>query len=385
MNGWVRRNNNWYYYVDGVAVTGWRQITYQGTICWFYFDSSGIMQTGWVHVNNKWYYLDPSSGAMKTGWQKIAYYGNDEWFYLDPTSGAMWTGWNEINGKWYYLDPSSGVMYSSGLSGSLKSSIYGGMGLILLWTATQDTAKNQSTIKWTLKSFGNESNFYYKAGNFKVFINGKQVYNNTDRINLYGNGATTVATGSTVIAHNNDGTKSFVASISAGIYYVAPNVSGEATFTLQQIPRTPSAPTSVSITAGQGNYVGLGDTVTIKWSGASGVITGYDIQFSRGNSGWKTYKSVSSTKTSGSTTDSFTSTDINVNGAGKAVKYRVRAKNGTLTSAWKESNTLTISGGVDLKVSGSWKNGSVWIKVNGTWKRAKRVWIKVNGTWKQSK
>ena len=153
---------------------------------------------------------------------------------------------------------------------------------------------------------------------------------------------------------------------------------------MTKIARTPSAPTSFSISAGYGNYVGLGDTVTLSWSGASGVITGYQIQYSRGNSGWKDYKSVTSSATSGSTTDSFTSTDIDVNGAGKAVKYRIRAMNGSLASAWKESNTLTMMGGMDLKVSGSWTQGSVWIKVNNEWKRAKRVWIKRNNEWTYS-
>ena len=63
----------------------------------------------------------------------------------------------------------------------------------------------------------------------------------------------------------------------------------------------------------------------------------------------------------------------------------MRALNGSLTSAWKESNALTMLGGMRLKASNAWKTGSVWIKVNGTWKRAKRVWIKVNGKWVYSK
>ena len=271
------------------------------------------------------------------------------------------------------------------LSGSVKTSTYGSMGLIFSWTATQDVAKNQSTIKWTVKSFGNASNFYYMAGAFKVVIDGATAYSSSDRIQLFGNGATTVASGSKTLTHNSDGSKSFTVSLEAGIYTYAVNCTGSATFTLDKIARTPSAPTACTITADNGDYVGLGDTVTIKWSGASGVITGYDIQYSRGNSGWKDYKSVSSSATSGSATDSFTSTDINVNGAGKAVQYRVRAKNGSLTSGWKASNILYVSGAMDIKVSGAWKTGSVWIKVNGTWKRAKRVWIKVNGAWKQSK
>ena len=268
------------------------------------------------------------------------------------------------------------------LSGSVKTSTFDGRGMQLTWTATQSVANNQSTIKWTLKPFGGTYQ-WYSTGDLTVKIDGKTVYSYSgDRISMY---LTWSTSGTVTLNHASDGSKSFTVSVAASVYNWVVNCTGSGTFTLDKIARTPSAPTSVSITAGYGNYVGLGDTVTIKWSGASGVITGYDIQFSRGNSGWKDYKSVSSTATSGSTTDSFTATDINVNGAGKAVKYRVRAKNGTLTSAWKESNTLTMMGGMDIKVSNAWKTGSTWINVNGTWKRAKRVWINVNGTWQYSK
>jgi len=272
------------------------------------------------------------------------------------------------------------------LSGSVSSSTYDSVGIKLTWSATQNVGKNQSTIKWTLKSYGRKSNEWWMSGNFKVVIDGSTVYSSSTRIKMYGNGATTIASGSKTLTHNNDGSKSFKVSIEAGIYTVAVNCSGSKTFTLDKIARNPNAPTAVSITAGHGNYVGLGDTVTIKWSGASGVITGYQIQYSRGNSGWKEWSAgnVTSTATSGSKTDSFTATDININGAGNAVKYRVRAMNGTLASAWKESNTLYISGVMKAKVSGAWKKGSTWVKVSGSWKRAKRVWVKVSGTWKES-
>ena len=266
------------------------------------------------------------------------------------------------------------------LTGTLNTSKYDGRYLQLKWTATQNVANNTSTISWTLSAVGGNSG-WYKTGPVTCKINGTTVYSSTSRVNMY---TGVIDTGTITITHNSDGSKSFSASISAAIYTTAINCSGSTTFTLDQIPRTPSAPTSCTITAGNGSYVALGETVTIKWSGASGKITGYDIQYSRGDSGWKDYKSITSTATSGSTTDSFTSTAIGTNGAGNAVQYRVRAKNGSLTSAWKTSNTLTISGAADIKVSGSWKTGSVWIKVGGPWKRARRVWVKINGTWEQS-
>ena len=270
------------------------------------------------------------------------------------------------------------------LSGSVSSSTYDSVGIKLTWSATQDVAKNQSKISWTLKSYGRKSTEWWMAGNFKVVIDGSTVYSSSTRIKMYGNGATTIASGSKTLTHSADGTKSFKVSIEAGIYYTAVNCTGSKTFTLDQIARNPNAPTAVSITAGHGNYVGLGDTVTIKWSGASGVITGYKIQYSRGGSAWSDYKTVSTTATSGQTTDAFTSTDFNTNAAGNAVKYRVCALNGSLASAYKESNTLYISGVMKAKVSGSWKKGTTWVKVSGSWKRAKRVWVKVNGAWKES-
>lgn len=291
------------------------------------------------------------------------------------------SSWKESNVVTITSNARSGEV----LSGSFQTNKYDSkIGLKLSWSATQSVANNNSKLSWTLESTGGSTTAWWNAAPITVKINGTTVLSITDRFKLYGGGAWS-KTGTITIAHNDDGSKSFSASISAAIYTNAVNCTGSATFTLKKIARTPSAPTACSITAGYENFVGLGDTVTIKWSGASGVITGYDLQYSRGNSGWKDYKSVTSSATSGSTTDSFTATNIDTNGAGQAVKYRVRAKNGSLTSAWKESNTLYISGGMDIKVSNAWKNGSVWIKVNGEWKRAKRVWIKVNGTWQYDK
>lgn len=260
----------------------------------------------------------------------------------------------------------------------------------IVWSESETSVAN-NTSKVTAKVYlGRARSQSYVGGNYSVTIsiNGSSgTYSGNIPYPTYINaGAWYLLKERTVtVTHNNDGSKSCAISATLSSNDFSPSYcSASGNATLDQIARTPSAPTNFDINAGFGNYVGLGDTVTLRWSGASGVITGYEIQYSRGNSGWKDYKSVSSTSGSGSTTDSFTATDIDVNGAGKAVKYRIRAMNGSLASAWKESNTLTMMGGMDLKVSNAWKTGSVWIKVNGVWKRAKRIWINVNGTWKYS-
>lgn len=121
------------------------------------------------------------------------------------------------------------------LSGSFNTTAYSGRYLVLSWTATQDIANNKTAISWTLKGAGGSTTGYYKAGNFKVVIAGETVYSSSARINLY-NG-TVVASGSKVIVHNNNGTKSFTASAEAGIYYVAVNCKGSGSWELKDIPR----------------------------------------------------------------------------------------------------------------------------------------------------
>ena len=97
---WVKSGSRWWFKgSDGsYPSNGWEKIDK----VWYYFDSSGWMQTGWVK-DGSWYYLD-SSGAMKTGWLK----DNGNWYYLQD-SGAMKTGWMKVSGKWYYAY-NSGVL-----------------------------------------------------------------------------------------------------------------------------------------------------------------------------------------------------------------------------------------------------------------------------------
>ena len=149
-DGWVRKNGNWYYYMNGVMVRdNWA--AYEGY--WFYFDENGRMLTGRQLVGDKYYYFDPTTGARQSGWRNGEFYdeygvwqpaysgvndtgidyftngwqqladgkwyyirdkakvtgwlkgGDGCWYYLDPTTGAMVTGWLTWNGNTYYLRP----------------------------------------------------------------------------------------------------------------------------------------------------------------------------------------------------------------------------------------------------------------------------------------
>lgn len=147
------------------------------------------------------------------------------------------------------------------LSGSFNTTAYSNRHLVFSWTATQDIAKNQSTIKWTLKGAGNASGFYV-SGPFKVVIDGETVYNNSTRIQLY-NG-TQVASGSKVITHNTNGSRSFAASVEAAIYYSSINCKGSGSWTLTDIPR------KATITEAK-NFTDM-DNPVIKYSNPAGNV-----------------------------------------------------------------------------------------------------------------
>lgn len=155
-------------------------------------------------------------------------------------------------------------------SGSFNTSGYSGRYLTFAWSVkSQDVANNRTTINWSLKGAGGSTYDWYMSGNFKVLINGQQVYFSSNRIQLY-NG-TTVASGTFTINHNNDGTASFGAYAEAGIYYVAVNCSGNGSWSLPTIPRA-SQP-SINTYPNNSPDFNIGDKITIHMNRAASIFT----------------------------------------------------------------------------------------------------------------
>lgn len=79
-------------------------------------------------------------------------------------------------------------------SGSFGTSGYSGRYLTFnWWTNGRSIDGNYTDIGWNLVGSGGSTTSWYMAGNFKVVIDGEQVYYSSSRIRLY-NG-TTVASG----------------------------------------------------------------------------------------------------------------------------------------------------------------------------------------------
>lgn len=103
--GWVMDGGSWKYrHADGTySRNGWDYINEN----FYYFDTSGRMQTGWIYYNDKWY-LCEVDGRMCTGWHMV----NGKWYYMDA-SGRMQTGYiTDANGT-YYCDQ-SGARFEGG-------------------------------------------------------------------------------------------------------------------------------------------------------------------------------------------------------------------------------------------------------------------------------
>ena len=117
--------------------------------------------------------------------------------------------------------------------------------------------------------------------------------------------------------------------------------SGSGTVQLETAYTACGAPTSV--TASPTNPK-RGETVTLSWSGAKGgtanSINGYELEYRVGSGNWIAWKSVSSTATYSSTTDSWQQP------VGQTGQYRVKTKGSAGSnyySGWAYSNTITIA------------------------------------------
>lgn len=123
-------------------------------------------------------------------------------------------------------------------SGKISTNGYEGRYITFSWTlSSQSIQANTSTISWRLEGDGTGEVSRYKAGNFKVVIDGTTVYSTSqdERIWLYD--GTLVASGSFSFKHNDAGQKSFSVSIQAGIYTYAVNCTGSGSFALPNISR----------------------------------------------------------------------------------------------------------------------------------------------------
>lgn len=163
-------------------------------------------------------------------------------------------------------------------SGSITTNEKEGRSITLSWTlSSQSIEKNTSTIAWTLKGSGSSGGgSWVMSGSFKAVINGTTVYSSDTRIQLKKDQV--IASGSTTITHNTDGTKSFSLSCQAGVYTYAVSVTASGTHTLNTIPRASSV-SATNVNMGSATKIAISrasssftHTLTYKFGSSTGTI-----------------------------------------------------------------------------------------------------------------
>ena len=161
------------------------------------------------------------------------------------------------------------------------------------WENAQSIEGNYTDIGYRLIGYGSASSTWYMAGNFKLVVNGSNVYETAEsnRIKLY-NG-TVLKTGTMRIYHNADGSKSFSASATGGIYAYARNVSGSGSWALDAIPRAATISSAPNFTDE--------DNPTISYSNPAGSVVDAlyaGIYGADGSTEYAAYRSIPETGTS---------------------------------------------------------------------------------------
>ncbi len=101
--GWISYSlSTDYLYVDPDVLVirygilrGWQKNTSEKK---YYYDKKSKPVTGWNQIDGRWYFFN-TSGIMQTGWKK----SGKKWYYLLPDQGYLAIGWKMVTGKWYYF------------------------------------------------------------------------------------------------------------------------------------------------------------------------------------------------------------------------------------------------------------------------------------------
>lgn len=159
-------------------------------------------------------------------------------------------------------------------SGSFQTNKYGGVRGLQFnwWVNSQSIEGNYTDIGWNFVGYGSNSSTWYYTLNGYLNINGGRVFTQgSSKVQLAV--GTVLASGTTRIYHNADGTKSFSADGGATIYNYGTYQTGSGSWSLPTIPR------ASSVSGGTGN---IGSATTINISRASGSFT-HTLKYSFGN------------------------------------------------------------------------------------------------------
>ena len=106
LNGWIKENDKWAYYVNDARLTNkWLK----DRTGWCYVGADGYMVTNkWVMDSVGWCYVGADGYCVTNCWKKDSY----GWCYLGSNGRMVCNNWVYDKGKWYFMD-SEGYMVSN--------------------------------------------------------------------------------------------------------------------------------------------------------------------------------------------------------------------------------------------------------------------------------
>lgn len=202
--------------------------------------------------------------------------------------------------------------------------------------SSQSVANNTTTISWKMELIAGSAGRISSTASkdWKVVVNGT-TYSGTNTVGISNNSTKTLASGSTTIKHNTDGTKSFSYSFSQefAITFSGSSIgtkSGSGSGTLDTIPRA----SSVTATS-----VNVGSNSTIKISRASSSFT-HTLTYTFGSLTGTIASKTTSTSVSWTVPTSFYAQMTTVKS--KSCKITCTTYSGS-TNIGSKSTTMTVS------------------------------------------
>ena len=251
-------------------------------------------------------------------------------------------------------------------SGSFKSSTTSnGKYMSIEWRSTANASTRTSTFTAKMVFHGSIQGNALEGSNFTV--NGTR-YSIEGWWDSYVSGNPLTFKEVTItVNHDSNGNASV--PVSAYILYNSASwsdLSASGTAVLDNIGTAVKVPTAPTSCTASGKYE-VGEKITVNWSGATGAISAYQIQYCQYDmkTGWGSWSNIVEGAVGTTAINNITSV-----GAFKTkIKYRIRAVNSSGNSAWSPESNIIEHYGIKLWNDNNFKwgnikvwNGSAWVQ-----------------------